>query len=278
MIDMKERQADLYIKLGALFDPLLTVLSDPGRFSTQDRAEAFAKFYHDAGDFQGMFEQFTKMRPGYDFRGQFVRVLNHINNFVFNVNDRWDNVTKLNEFVRETFNQIRKAVGEIQVDPTTGIRPSSSPFSTYCTLKDLATTTFTAQLWVDRYLDASVFHRYLRGLSDDVEVTLISWSRAKRCRGAKDTPQYTEFIDVSRLYAAERGPARYRLIENEEIHDRWLRCDNQLLHLGGSAKDAGDKSPYTLSVMEPTEANFQALENLISGGTELFGPNHPTHP
>lgn len=276
-MDLKEQQVDIYIKLGALFEPLKTVLHNPDRFDLQDRAEAFARFYHDAPTFQKMVELFTKSSPGLNFQGQFVRVLNHINNFVFRVNERWDNLPQLRQFVDDTFNQIKQAIGEIPVEPTTGIRRSNSPFTTYCTLKDLAATTLKTQVWVDRYLDSTVFHRYLRDLSSDVEVTLLTWTRQKRCRGKRDTQEYEDFLDVSRLYASERGPDRYRLVENEEIHDRYLRCDKQLFHLGGSAKDAGDKSPYTLSIIEPTESNFLIIEELVQRGTQLFGPDQRSH-
>ena len=48
---------------------------------------------------------------------------------------------------------------------------------------------------------------------------------------------YDEFIDVSRSFSQERGPDKYRLLVEEAFHDRWLRCDEQLFHLGGSIKD-----------------------------------------
>ena len=119
-------------------------------------------------------------------------------------------------------------------------------------------------------MGAGLFHRYLNGLPDSVSVVLVTKDRGNHA-------EYQSFLDISRLYANERGSSKYRLVAESTNHDRWLRCDDQLYHLGGSAKDAGRRSAFTITKLEPTPENFQKLDTLAGSGTELFGPNSPTH-
>jgi hypothetical protein len=90
-----------------------------------------------------------------------------------------------------------------------------------------------------------------------------------------DTKQLSEFLDVSRLFALERGQACYRLIASSHFHVRWLRCDEKLFTLGGSIKDLA--KPFTISRIDLTANNLMHFEEAIAGGTELFGPNQPQH-
>jgi hypothetical protein len=90
---------------------------------------------------------------------------------------------------------------------------------------------------VDRYLDHSFFHRYLYGTVVSPKVTLLTVPQP--APGGRDAGRYREFLDVSRLYAQERGPDKYTLLTlpPSDFHDRWLRRDDELFLLGGSPKD-----------------------------------------
>jgi len=92
-----------------------------------------------------------------------------------------------------------------------------------------------------------------------------------------DKTRHAEFMDVSKLFALERGPQGYRLIENGNFHDRWLRCEDKLFTLGGSIKDL-DKGSFTISRLDTTAANRQQFDDAVALGSEIFGPSHTTHP
>ena len=68
----------------------------------------------------------------------------------------------------------------------------------------------------------------------------------------------------------EREPVGYRLIENGNFHDRWLRCDDKLFMLGGSIKDF-DRGPFTISRVDTTAANRQQFDDAVAQGTDDFG-------
>ena len=94
----------------------------------------------------------------------------------------------------------------------------------------------------------------------------------------KDVARHREFMDVSRLFALERGPAHYRLVAHPDFHDRWLRCDGQLYALGGSVKDAGMRSDFAIGRIDPMTENMKKDDDLVAAGCELFGPTNMTHP
>jgi hypothetical protein len=85
-------------------------------------------------------------------------------------------------------------------------------------------------------------------------------------------------MDISKLFALERGPTGYRLIVSDDFHDRWLRCDDKLFSLGGSIKDLGNDSTFTISKLDFTPENVKYFDDAINGGSEVFGPNNPIHP
>jgi hypothetical protein len=83
---------------------------------------------------------------------------------------------------------------------------------------------------------------------------------------------------VSRLFAQERGPDRYRLIVNPNLHDRWVVFDEKRIYsLGGSAKDAGYRDYFTIASVDASPANLQAIQDQINNGVEWFGPKCPNH-
>lgn len=164
-----------------------------------------------------------------------------------------------------------EAILTIPTDVDSQILEAHSPFQAYCRIKAFCETTGQRLVWADPYMGPGLFHRYLNGLPEQVEVALVTKDRSS-------TTEYADFLDVSRLFAQERGSNKYRLVTEQGFHDRCLRCDDQLYHLGGSAKDAGRRSDFTITKMEPTAENFKQLDDLFNGGTELFGPTNPNHP
>ncbi len=164
-----------------------------------------------------------------------------------------------------------KAILDIPTEVSSEVLEARSPFQAYCKLKAFCETTNLKLVWVDPYIGAGLFHRYFSELPESVEVTLVTKKRS-------GSAEYQEMLDISRLYAQERGPSKYQLRVETSNHDRWLRCDDQIYHLGGSAKDAGKRSNFTITKLASTPENFQTLDNLITSAAELFGPTNTTHP
>jgi hypothetical protein len=269
-MNRKEQQADLIYKLGLLLRPLQDVVDDPARHNAQARASACARFVHDADDFLGAVNTFARSQPGhhYDIEANaIIRARNVFRNTLENVREDDQELADAVAACRET---IMKAILAVPTEVASEVLEAHSPFQAYCKLKAFCGATNHKLVWADPYMGPSLFHRYLNGLSDSVEVALITKDRGTNA-------EFQAFLDISRLYAHERGPIKYRLPAESSNHDRWLRCDDQLYHLGGSAKDAGKKSDFTITKLEPIPANLQKLDNLLSSGTELFGPNRPNH-
>ncbi len=168
------------------------------------------------------------------------------------------------------------AIQAIPVPRTSVVLVAGSPFTAYCKLRELCEADATASLtWLDPFVGASVFHRYLANVRSGVPITLVSATPGNH---SGDQRRWAEFLDVSRLFAKERGPDGYRLIERPKFHDRWLVFDAKRIYsLGGSSKDAGDRDAFTIAVVESTPETLATVQSHVQGGTELFGPNQTTH-
>lgn len=130
---------------------------------------------------------------------------------------------------------------------------------------------------MDRYFDQTLFGRYLVDVPKSASVTLITYPESK-CRGLADRQRHADFMGISKLYAAERGPTGYRLVTDEGFHDRLLRCNDKLFALGGSIKDLGKDTSFTLAKLDSTAENIKRFDDAISTAVEVFGPRQPQHP
>lgn len=90
--------------------------------------------------------------------------------------------------------------------------------------------------------------------------------------------EFRDFLDVSKLFANERGSSGYCLMYHSDLHDRYLKCDETVYHLGGSMKDAGRKSNYTISEISITPDAETEVLKLINESSEQFGLNSSNHP
>jgi hypothetical protein len=184
----------------------------------------------------------------------------------------------LKEAVQEHLANATVALDAIPVPRTSVILEAGSPFTAYCKLKELCEADATSSLvWLDPFLSAVIFHRYLSSVRATVPVTLVT-CEPREHGGRRDKTRWTEFIDISRLYAREQGQSLYRLIIQPNLHDRWIIFDTKRIYaLGGSAKDAGDKDYFTITSVEASPENLQKIQNHIDTGKELFGPQTPHH-
>lgn len=170
----------------------------------------------------------------------------------------------------------KSAIAEVPIPEEAVIHGAKTPFTAYCALKDLFRTANQELMLVDPYLEDRVFHRHLRDVGLTVKVGLVT-SEPKSKSHKVDRERYERFLEISRLYATERGPDNYRLVVNNELHDRYVYVDGNIYVLGGSVKDAAVAKNFTLSTMESARANREKVLSLAESGRELFGPNHPEH-
>jgi len=274
-MDRKQRQAELIYKVGLIFRPLEDLFAaSPGSYTQADLARLRSQFHLDHEKLLKELEQFCKEETGLDFSVEFHDIqhpLANMNNVVRQclMND----LTSVRVNKENFLPRLLAAIAAVPVETSSMVFDAKTPFTTYCRIRELVSTAAKQIVFVDRYVDENLFCRYFHEVSPQVSLCIGTWPRANHGNKAA----YDSFLDASRLFAVERGNQLYRLVEIGSFHDRMLRIDDQLYHLGGSAKDAGGKSPFTISKMEPTPANFQKLDALIGGGTELFGPSTPTH-
>lgn len=271
--ERKKQQADLIYKLGLLLGPLKDIVDKPQSHNSESRARAAAKYFADAPKFQSEVQSFTRGEPGHDYQREWRNIHMALHTLDHGVREQLDNPQGLSALLEEKSAAIRNGILAIPVSADALILEAHTPFSTYCMVKDLCQIATEKIIWVDRYLDASLFHRYLRDVPNAVKVTLLTWPVTKR-----NVRDFSEFLDVSRLYAEERGSDNYRLVVHSHIHDRWLCCDQQIYALGGSVKDASRETYFTLTKVEPTPENLQKIDKLLKTGTEIYGPTQPKHP
>jgi len=273
-VDRKTKQADFIFQMGLLLKPVLDIIREPAKFDDAERRHVRARFHVDHQELQNDIHGFCTSDPGaeyavelHDIQGPLARMSNLIRKRL--VEDPSGMATELDAH-RQDF---LKALAEFPVSIDTVIYDAKTPFSAYCRIRSLCETTKTRVQYTDRYLDDTLIPRLLQSIPPSVDVTVVTWPEAKH----KNSRNYDAFIDISRLYAKER-PTKYRLLTNPSVHDRWLVCDDQFYHLGGSVKDAADTCVFTVSRVDPTPANLQKVVDLINNGTELFGPSKPAHP
>ncbi len=188
-----------------------------------------------------------------------------------------DNLSEsdLLKLVREVSARVTEILMSIPVPVDSAIYEAQTPFSTYCFVKDLCSTVKTRIVWLDRYFDQTVFHRFFTDTPRSVQVTLVTLPLSA-AKGKADTQRIAEFLNVSRIFASERGQAGYRLISNNQFHDRWLQCDQKLFTLGGSIKDLS--KPFTVSRIDFTPENEKHFDDAITSGVELYGLTQGQHP
>jgi hypothetical protein len=273
-MDRFQQKNSLFIKLGALFGPLLKIVENPDQYDEQKKSETIARYFAEYSLLVKEFRYFASGHPGHFYLIEFSKFQGALEGLQRKLLSN----AALVEAIKEQFTAAQAALDAISVPRTSVILEAGSPFTAYCKLKELCEADATSSLvWLDPFLSASIFHRFLSSVRATVPVTLVTREPATQA-GKRDQARWTEFIDISRLYGQERGPALYRLIIQPNLHDWWIIFDEKRIYgLGGSAKDAGDKDYFTIASVEATSENLQKIQTHIDSGTELFGPTTPHH-
>jgi hypothetical protein len=184
----------------------------------------------------------------------------------------------LSDIVSTQLSIAKNAIDAVPVPSSSVILEAGTPFSTYCKLKSLCEADALQKLvWIDAFISSTVFYRYLSSVRPNVTIVLVA-SEPNSNAGRRNRDRWTEFLDVSRLFAQERGNGQYQLIINNNLHDRWIVFDDKRIYsVGGSAKDAANKDYFTITTVECSVANLQSIQSQIDNGTEYFGLNTTSH-
>ncbi|QDV80283.1 hypothetical protein [Botrimarina mediterranea] len=273
-MDRLDAKLDMLLKLGRLFGPLERLIEAPEDFNEQERAETLARYFSEFPKLNDECRKYSVGQAGHNYQIEFEKFFNAL----YGVFRQLQAGHELEKVVRNSVKDARDAIQAIPVPRSSVILEAGTPFTAFCKLRSLCEADAIRSLvWFDGYFGANIFHRYLQFVPDEVCVTLVAAEPGDRA-GRPNRHRWEEFLDVSRLFAAEHGHDRYRLIIAKSLHDRWLVLDEKRIYaIGGSAKDAASTDYFTIASVEPTTANLQCIADTTSNGDEWFGPNSQSH-
>jgi hypothetical protein len=133
----------------------------------------------------------------------------------------------------------------------------------------------------DPYLEPDTFHRYLPSIADGVQVIIVTSGDIMdlpltASPTSNKTVRRDRIISISELLAIQ-FPDRYQFRVSNEQHDRHIRVDDTILHLGGSAKDAGKSDYFTISKLNQIQSSHAFLDGIIARASEWYGPSVKPH-
>jgi len=273
-MDRLREKHDFLIKLGMLFGPLQRLAESPEAPDPGDLRQAIAQYAFGHRVLLREFSGFSRGQPGHSYaieRRQFELALQ-------SAQTRLGRGEDLSLVVKEALESAQRAIESIPVPKTPVILEAGSPFTAHCRIRSLCEAAAARSIiWFDPYFDATVFHRYLQFVKTGVDVILVASEPAARA-GPKNHDRWRDFVDISRLFAKDRGPNEYRLLVAASLHERWLVLDEREIYLlGGSAKDAASKDFFTIGNVDASAHNFQQIKDIIDAAEEWFGPSSPNH-
>jgi len=243
-VKRSEMKCELNCQLGALFAELDAIADNPDAFSTPAKEEALARYNANNGALRKNVIKFSKPTPNLEYRKQ-RRDFSHA---IRRVADEIERLSfqALPEVVNQGKEKAKKALNSIPATDDLELLKEKEPFTAYCAIRNLFCNESTKSiLWIDPYLKECIFHRFLRGVGRDVDITLVTRAVSPTADPEKRRARQ-EFLDVSNLFAQEHA-GRYTLLTRPHLHDRKLVVDDTRFYLlGGSAKDAGKKSYFTI--------------------------------
>jgi hypothetical protein len=274
-MNRKREQVTIFTQLGALFGPVLKVAENPGSYDSDERTRIHARFCFDAEAFLRNVATYGRGEPGHDYGVQWHRIHFLVNDF-----KELDHSTDFESYCKDTktaFQACFDTLFSIPVPIESAIHEAHTPFSTYCLVKGICSTAANSIIWIDRYFDSPIFHRYFVETPSSTLITIVTWPKAKFTQ-KKDVKRYEDFMDISKLFAHERGTQGYRLVTSEKIHARLFKCDSKMFAFGDSANSVGSSATFTISKLDSTPENHKQVDDVIQDGIEVFGVNYPVHP
>ena len=264
--DKAAERDTLILQLGQLIAPI-TVLAEksPSPNSIEYRVTA-AKFRQDFAHWRveaGKFVVIGDVEFGHELNDITVfpsRFLNEISALA-NASSKDDNAKQVE--LRKSLERCKKmtldAINKVPIAFEPELLAAATPFSTYLKIRDAMGTATRRIHYFDRYLDADFFPLYLRDKDRSLEIRLVT------THGNVDYG-VINVAAVSKL--AEQEFTDYQLIESQsnDLHDRNLRIDDNIFHLGPSLSDAGQR-PTNFTPADNSAAAHTILDGLITNGT-----------
>ena len=268
-MDRLKWKNDIIYKLGILLGPVKRIAENPEAYNNQEEARILAQFCAEYPQLIQEFREFCRSQPGESYDIQYTRFSEALSWFKTALARE---SLSLSEAIERHFPKARAAVEAVPVPLVSEILDANTPFSTYCKLRELCEADVSESLvLVDPFLDASIFHRYLETISNDIFVTLVTSQPHEN--STRDKRRFESFLDISRLFAQERSSA-YRLAVHppKTLHDRWLVLDGKRIYsLGSSVKSVGDSKYYTVASLNSSHENLEKIRKQIENGDEFFG-------
>ncbi len=176
----------------------------------------------------------------------------------------------------------REKIRAIPTDDPGKILPAESPFQTYLHLRAICHSASQRLQIFDPSLDVEPFHLYFADVIDSVKIAVITSSvimdenNGVRKWNTKDYRRRDRIVTVSKLFSYEH-PTTYQFRVTQQQHDRHMRVDDHIFHLGNSFNSAARTAPYTISKLDPIQSNHAFLDDVINKATEWFNPSTTTH-
>jgi len=258
----------LLTSLGMLLDPTRRLIFSDGNIA-REWPFAYAQYRKDFVVWRDEVRKYCHA-GGFYFDAEYQRTETLLHRFCHNVFEglprpnKEEARTGFNILLNELLAVLRSIPCEIDAD----LIPAASPFQAYMELRAICSTATARLELFDPYLGPEVYHRYLATVDPAVAVIVVTSDKT-----LADKRKAVGIVAVSQLYAAER-PTTYRLLE-ASFHDRHLRCDDTIYHLGGSIKDAAKSTPFTIAPVSGSVGSH--LDTLNAGAVEWFGPTQTTH-
>lgn len=268
----KEQQAEFIYEIGLWLGPVIEVARNPQNYDSTALRTRRARFQKNFETLSDRLNAFCAKVMGvsgsvewHDIQGPLAHIYN-------SVRDRLHQPTLLPELEKSMEQHRHNLLANLAALPAGNsvmTFDANTPYSTYLRLKDLFDTVAAEIVYADRYVDASLFYRYLRRVDPAVKVTVVTWPRVLADN---------EFLDASRMFATERGSQLYRLLDEPTFHARLLQLDQQVMLLDGSIKHAGHNSPSMITTLPAGAASLQQVQDVVTKAKEVFGPSQTAHP
>lgn len=166
---------------------------------------------------------------------------------------------ELRNFIKQCQKDTLDAINQVPIALEPELFAAGTPFSTYLKIRDAMGTATRRIHYFDRYLDANFFPLYLRDKDRSLEIRLVTTHGKADCGVVNVTA-------VSQLVGQEFTD--YQLVESQpsKLHDRNLRIDDNIIHLGPSVSDAGQQ-PTNFTLADNSPSAHAILDDLITNGT-----------
>jgi len=266
------------VGVGLLVDPIRRLLADE-----DDRLRRLpyvrSQFNADLAKFQGELSTFCTVGP-HQFEVEYHRARRASNQFL-TIFDQLQQGVPMDQVVSAfdvAMHTITTAIRAIPADEDDAILPAGSPFSAFLQIRALCAAADARLDLFDPYLDADSFHRYLADVPSSAIVTVVTDTRVLEpiSGDTRGLQRRDRIVAVSTLFAEQR-PDRYRLLAAAKLHDRHLRINDRVYHLGGSVKDAARSAAYSVTEMDSTTAIHGSLDSEISGATKWYPDTQNEH-